>query len=231
MLKLIWKIFKKLIILGIVAGIFVVAINIYVVQSTKNNISTFEEIEKIEVAASGITLKSDAIIVLGAQVKEDGQLSLMLKERLDTAIALYKAGFSERLLMSGDHGREEYDEVRAMKNYAIEQGIPSEDIFMDHAGFSTYETMYRAKAIFEVETAFIVTQEYHLPRAIYDARVQGIDARGVICDKEQYIGTTYRLAREVLARNKDFVYGIVKPKPTYLGEAIPITGNGNVTND
>ena len=227
MLKLIWKIVKRLIVLGIVVGIFVVAINIYVVQSTKNAISTFEEIEKIE----AVTLKSDAIIVLGAFVREDGQLSLMLKERLDTAIALYKAGFSERLLMSGDHGREEYDEVRAMKNYAIEQGVPSEDIFMDHAGFSTYETMYRAKAIFEVETAFIVTQEYHLPRAIYDARVQGIDARGVICDKKQYVGATYRLAREVLARNKDFVYGIVKPKPTYLGEAIPITGSGDVTND
>ena len=231
MSKLIWKIVKKLIVLGIVVGVFVVVINIYVVQSTRNDISTFEEIEKIEAATSGTTLKSDVIIVLGAQVKEDGRLSLMLQERLDTGIELYKAGFAAKMLMSGDHGRVEYDEVRAMKNYAISKGVPSEDIFMDHAGFSTYETMYRAKAIFEVETAFIVTQEYHLPRALYNAKVRGIDAKGVICDKAQYVGATYRLAREVLARNKDFVYGIVKPKPTYLGEVIPITGNGDETND
>ena len=220
------KILKWLVIVGIIVGIFIIAINVYIVQSTKKNVCTVEDMKK----ESGVTPK-EAVIVLGAYVRDDGQLSLMLQERLDTGIELYQAGFATKMLMSGDHGREEYDEVLAMKNYAISKGVPSEDIFMDHAGFSTYETMYRAQAIFEVETALIVTQEYHLPRAIYDAKAQGIDAKGVICDKEQYVGATYRLAREVLARNKDFVYGIVKPKPTYLGEAIPITGNGDVTND
>ena len=231
MLKWIWKVTKKLIIIGIVVGIIALIINAYVVQSTKSAIYTQEGAEAFEEVASGVTLKSDAIIVLGALANDNGKPSLILQERLDMAIALYNAGFSDKLLMSGDHGREEYDEVRAMKNYAIEQGVPSEDIFMDHAGFSTYETMYRAQAIFEIETALIVTQEYHLSRAIYNAKVRGIDAKGVICDQKQYPGATYRWAREVLARNKDFVYGIIKPKPTYLGDVIDIKGNGDVTND
>lgn len=133
--------------------------------------------------------------------------------------------------MSGDHGREDYDEVNLMKNYAIEKGTPSEDIFMDHAGFSTYETMYRAKEIFKAKKVVIVTQNYHMYRALYDAKKLGLDAYGVCSDPRQYVGATYREIREILARDKDFVKCIFKPKPTYLGDEVPVSGNGDITND
>jgi len=133
--------------------------------------------------------------------------------------------------MSGDHGKEDYDEVNVMKNFAMQNGISSEDIFMDHAGFSTYESIYRAKEVFDVKKIVIVTQEYHLYRALYIANKLGLEAYGVSSDQRKHTGAVYRELREVLARNKDFVKSIFKPKPTYLGEKIPISGDGNLTND
>ena len=118
-----------------------------------------------------------------------------------------------------------------MKQYAIDKGIPSEDIFMDHAGFSTYESIYRAKEIFKAKNIIIVTQKYHLYRALYIAKKLDINAYGISSDPRKYRGQTYREVREILARNKDFINCIIKPKPTYLGEAIPVSGNGNLTND
>ena len=162
---------------------------------------------------------------------EDGSLSLMLKDRLDKAIELYKQGISEKIIVSGDHGREEYDEVNAMKKYLIENEIPSESIFMDHAGFSTYESLYRAGYIFKVEKLIVVTQEYHLYRAVYIGNKLGIETYGVPAEKTLYYGQTSREIREILARDKDFVKCIFKSKPTYLGESIPVSGNGDLTND
>jgi vancomycin permeability regulator SanA len=133
--------------------------------------------------------------------------------------------------MSGDHGRTDYDEVAAMKQFAINAGIPSENIFMDHAGFSTYESLYRAKEIFQAKKILIVTQEYHLYRAIYIANQLGLEAYGVSADYRSYSGQTGRDIREFLARVKDFGTGIFKPEPTYLGDTIPIWGNGDLTND
>ena len=133
--------------------------------------------------------------------------------------------------MSGDHGREEYDEVNIMKKYAIENGVPSENIFMDHAGFSTYESIYRAKDIFKAKKVVIVTQKYHLYRALYIANQLGLEAYGVGADPRQYVGATYRELREIIARNKDFIKCILKPEPTYLGDTIPVSGNGDITND
>ena len=173
----------------------------------------------------------DCILVLGCGLTDDGKPKQMLRARLDCAIGLYKEGVSEKLLMSGDHGRVTYDEVNAMKDYAIKEGVPSEDIFMDHAGFSTYETMYRAKAVFEVQSACIVTQEYHLYRAVFDAEKMGIKAAGVCAEENHTIKQAYRELREIAARNKDLLYCIVKPKPKYLGDIIPISGNGDATND
>ena len=133
--------------------------------------------------------------------------------------------------MSGDHGRKEYDEVNVMKNFAIKSGVPSEDIFMDHAGFSTYESMYRAKEIFQADIVIIVSQKYHLYRAVYIARSLGMEAYGVPSDVRIYRGQEYRNLREAAARVKDFFIVIIKPEPTYLGEAIPVNGNGDITND
>ncbi len=176
-------------------------------------------------------LDADCILVLGAGVREGGEPSLMLSDRLSTSIALYKLGLCDRLLMSGDHGRVEYDEVNVMKDIAVEAGVPSEHVFMDHAGFSTYDSLYRAKHIFQAERVIIVTQQYHLYRALYIARSLGLEAIGVAASGENYYGQTYREVREMAARTKDFLLTITKPEASIMGEAIPVSGNGNVTND
>ena len=175
-------------------------------------------------------LNPDCILILGARVWDTGP-GPMLADRLLQGIELYKAGVSDRLLVSGDHGTKEYDEVNAMKNYAIEHGVPSEHIFMDHAGFSTYDSMYRARDVFQVKKVIIVTQEFHLYRSLYIANKLGLDAYGVASDLRPYARQEYVEIREVLARIKDFFKVAIQPEPTYLGDPIPIDGNGDATND
>ena len=169
--------------------------------------------------------------MLGCGVYADGTPTAMLHDRLRRSVELYDLGAAPKLLMTGDHGREGYDEVDAMKTFAVDAGIASEDVFMDHAGFSTYESMYRAKEIFRAKKIIIVTQEYHLYRAIYIAESLGMEAYGVSSDYRSYGGQLHYDIREVLARVKDFGMSIIQPEPTYLGEAIPISGDGNLTND
>jgi vancomycin permeability regulator SanA len=176
-------------------------------------------------------LNAECILVLGAGLKADGTPNYMLKDRLDKGIELYKSGAAPKLLLSGDNGQEEYDEVNAMKKYALDAGVPAEDIFMDHAGFSTYESVYRARGIFLVHKAIIITQKYHQYRALYAARELGIEAYGVSCDTREYAGQSYRNVREILARTKDFMKLIIKPEPTYLGVSIPISGSGLSSHD
>ena len=175
----------------------------------------------------------DCVLVLGAGVWGDGP-SHLLEERLNKGVEVYNTGCTNRILMTGDHGREEYDEVNVMKNFAIEKGAVAEEVFMDHAGFSTYESMYRAKEVFQVKKVVIVTQKYHLYRAVYNARKLGIDAYGIPADGQYNFSLpvrTYNNFRESLARCKDFIWCIIKPEPTYLGEAIPISSSGVLTDD
>ena len=216
-------IFMLLLCLALVGVIALCSINGYVKSVAKERIVTVEETANLE--------DVDCIIVLGCQVRDDGTLSHMLRDRLMRGLEVYHAGAAPKLLMSGDHGRKEYDEVNAMKQYAIENGVPSEHVFMDHAGFSTYETVYRAKEIFEADKVIIITQEYHLYRALYIADKLGLEAYGVSADLNKYAGQSMRDFREVLARCKDWAMCIFKPEPTYLGESIPVNGNGDVTND
>ena len=211
---------SALILLGCV-GVF--SVNALVKHRVKDNILTPEQAAEL----SGV----DCILVLGCKVHDDGTPSAMLRDRLLQSINLYQLGASAKLLMSGDHGQHRYDEVNAMKQFALDAGVPSEDIFMDHAGFSTYESVYRAKEIFGVDKILIVTQEYPLYRALYIAQQFDIEAYGVASDLDTYSGQFQRDVREVLARCKDFAMCILKPKPTYLGEAIPISGSGDATND
>ena len=171
----------------------------------------------------------DCIIVLGARVYEDGTLCTVLRDRMDTAIGLYRAGVSNRLLLSGDHGTEGYDEVTAMKNYAMGEGVNERDIFLDHAGFSTYETMYRAADIFGAKSCVVVTQRYHLYRAVYLAEKMDMQARGVEADRRSYGGIRYFEARETMARVKDVLFAAIRPKPTFLGSPISLIGDGRVT--
>ena len=219
-MKLIKKLTAAVLAAAAVCAVLVFGIDFYVKQKAKPYILTPEE------AGEGY----DCVLVLGCGVWGDTP-SHMLEDRLLEGISLCQSGASKKLLMSGDHGREGYDEVNVMKKFAVDRGIPSEDVFMDHAGFSTYESMYRAKEIFKAEKILIVTQDYHLYRAIYDARALGLEAYGVASNPRNYGGQLYRDIREILARNKDFIYSIIKPEPTYLGEAIPVQGNGNLTND
>lgn len=217
----IFRILIALLCVVLFAGVAVLALDAWVLFTTRDKILTPEEAARIQDA--------DCILVLGCQVRNNGVPSAMLEDRLRRSVELYDLGAAPKLLMSGDHGRENYDEVGAMRQYAMDNGVPSEDIFMDHAGFSTYESMYRARDVFQAKKIIIVTQQYHLYRSIYAAEALGLEAYGVACDYRQYSGQLKRDVREVLARAKDVATGIFQPKPTYLGEAIPIWGDGNLT--
>lgn len=176
--------------------------------------------------------KADCILVPGALVYGDERLSLVLQDRVDCAIKLYNAGKADRLLFSGDHGRTDYDEVNAMMDYAVSKGVPKKDIFLDHAGFSTYESMYRARDVFCVKSCIIVTQRFHVSRAVYIARALGLNAAGVNSDPRVYSNATSDAIRESFARVKDFFsVSIFLPAPKYLGDAIPIFGDSGLTHD
>ena len=219
-----WRyVIAALVLLAVLAILAVLGINGYVVEHTKNKILSAEQAAELE--------DVDCILVLGCLVREDGSLSAMLHDRLQRGVELYKAGAAPKLLMSGDHGTEGYDEVNAMKRFATDAGISSGDVFMDHAGFSTYESMIRAKTIFGAKKIIIVTQRYHLYRALYIAEKLGLEAYGVSSDYRNYAGQALREVREILARNKDFFTALIQPAPTYGGESIPISGDGDVTND
>ena len=212
-----------LLILGLVGCLALLGINLWVTGSVRERILTQEQAAQLQ--------NVDCVVVLGCQVRSDGTPSHMLEDRLKRSVALYELGAAPKLLMSGDHGREGYDEVDTMKHYAVDAGVPSQDVFMDHAGFSTYETVYRAKEIFGAKKIIIVTQQYHLYRAMYIAKAMGLEVYGVAADYRQYSGQFPRDVREVLARVKDFGMTIFWPEPTYLGETIPISGNGELTHD
>ena len=218
-MKKIIIIILSLILLSIVG---ILTVNFYVVLSTKSRIISIDE-------AKDLT-DVDCILVLGAGVYGNKPRP-MLEDRILTGIELYNNGVAKKIIMSGDHGQEDYDEVNVMKSYAIDEGINSSDIFMDHAGFSTYDSIYRLKEIFEVDKVVIVTQEYHLYRALYIAKDLGIEAYGVSSNLRDYPGQLKREVREILARDKDLVKVIFKPQSTYVGEVIPVTGDGNITND
>ncbi len=205
--------------LTLILVIGTIAINVYVTSFSEKYIKDINTVSD-----------ADCILVPGAGVV-NGEPSYMLKDRLNRAIELYRQGKAPKIIMSGDHGRQEYDEVNVMKSYAIAHGIPSENIFMDHAGFSTYESVYRAKEIFKAKSVIIVTQEYHIYRALYSARMLGLEAEGVCAEGNSYRAQFYRDAREVLARVKDFFVTAFKLPPKFLGEAIPVSGNGDSTND
>lgn len=209
-----------LIIFGVVTGIYALCVNSYIKNRGKDKIFTVDSV------SGGY----DCIIILGCGVKDDGRPSDMLYDRIITGVELYKKGIAPRILMSGDHGRTDYDEVGTMKKYAVDMGVPEDAVFCDHAGFSTYESMVRANKVFGIENAVVVTQSYHLYRALFDAESFGIDAYGVSADVRRYLGQTNRNIREIIARNKDFIFCVFKPDPKYLGEKIDITGSGSVTN-
>ena len=173
-------------VLGLLLGTAVLVVNGHVKAAARPYLLSPE--------AAADLVHTDCILVLGCGVRPNGEPSLMLQDRLDMGLALYEAGAAPKLLMSGDHSRSDYDEVNAMKDYVMDRGVPSDDVFMDHAGFSTYESMYRARDIFQAKKLVIVSQEYHLYRAVYDARQLGLDAWGV--------------AAEDMGAEMDYLFGV-----------------------
>lgn len=217
------KIILAVVCLCLLGGAVFGGINAAVVLTARPHILTEEEAR---------TLDADCILVLGSSVYGN-TLGPTVENRVLTGLALYESGASDRLLMSGDHGEKDYDEVNSMKQYCVDKGVEANVIFLDHAGFSTYDSMYRARDIFGVRKVIIVTQGYHLYRAIYIARALGMEAYGVAADgpDHSFLSDLRNQVRESLARVKDFVICIIEPEPTYLGEAIPISGSAELSDD
>ena len=215
------KLLKYIIIVIAIIIILIFSINLYMYIITKPKIKNIEEITDQDI---------DCILILGAGIRGE-KPSPMLEDRLLVSIDAYNKNLSNKIIVSGDHGRIDYDEVNIMKKYLIDNNIKSENIFMDHAGFSTYDSIYRAKEIFQAKKVVIITQEYHLPRALYIARELGLESYGISASKREYHFQIKRDIREYVARVKDFIKSIFKPQPKYLGDIIPVSGNGNITND
>ncbi len=170
-------------------------------------------------------------IVLGARVFSDKSLSDVYRDRLDTAIRIYENGKIDKILISGDHGQLNYDEVNAGKNYLLENGIPGSDIFLDHAGFDTYDSIYRAKNIFQIDKALIITQKFHLPRALYFSEALEINALGCEADLHEYRDISKMKQREIFARVKAWFSVACGANPKYLGPVHDIGGDGEQTWD
>ena len=175
--------------------------------------------------------KVDAIVIFGAMVYSDEEVSYVLSERLNTGIAAYKQGKATKIIVSGDHGTTQYDEVTAMKNYLLKNGIPRRDIFLDHARFSTYDSIYRIKEVFEVNSAILVTQELHLKRALFIAKCLNLNVKGAVAIP--YQGEIFsQTIREFGARFKAVCQAaIFKLKPTFLGEKIPIFSSDGIVTE
>ena len=214
-------------VLALVLAVVVVAMLVFVGTNAAAVLTTRDDIVDQQTAAA---FDADAIVVLGASVRPDGTPSGILQDRLDDGIALYFAGAAPKIIMSGDNGTESYNECWAMKRYAVSQGVPSEDVFCDHAGFSTYETMYRARHVFGAERIVVATQTYHLYRALYDAQGVGMDAIGVPSDYGEYANQSWYDIREVFARTKDFFQVLFSVPSTFVGDPISLDQSGDVTD-
>lgn len=191
------KIFKYILIVLIVIILVPVIINFYVILSTKNRIVSGD---------SELLTDIDYIVILGAGIRR-GKPSPMLEDRLKTGISLYNNDISNKILITGDHMNDDYDEVTVMKNYLLEHGIPEEDIITDNYGISTYDSIYRVKNVYKSNKVVIVSQRYHLYRALFLSDNLDLESYGVEADLRYYYGQWYREIREILARNKDFIKG------------------------
>lgn len=198
-----------------------VFINFYVVFSYKSYIAyNIGQLKKDKVA-----------IILGAGVLSNGDMSSILFDRVVKGLELYKKNKVNKILVSGDHGRENYDEVNTVKKYLLNNGVKPEDIFLDHAGFDTYDSFYRAKNIFNIDSAIVVTQKFHIYRAIYIGNSLGIKTFGYVADRSKYPSETRNLLRENLARIKSFFEVLFGLKSKYLGDKINIDDDGRLTLD
>ena len=223
------KMLLAIIVIAMIASLACILINSRVVRTTEDKIAytVRGEVEIKSFAVDNLkNFDADCIMVLGCGIEDEKTPSPMLKDRLDVGIELYKQGAAPKILLTGDNGTEQHNEIHVMLKYTKEAGVPEKDIFCDHAGFSTYESMYRAGSIFNAERVIVVTQTYHQYRALYIGDKLGLEVMGVASDQQTYFGQSFRESREILARIKDFFKSILRSKPTYGGEVIPISGSG-----
>ncbi len=213
-LKIIKKIIKIVIYLVILIILFIIFISIIIKLKTKAYIwNDVKEIPHTEVA-----------VILGASILTNGNLSPILIDRVDSAIKLYNAKKVEKILVTGDNSTVAYNEVNPVRIYLLGKGIPDKNIFLDHAGFDTYSSMYRARDIFLADSITIVTQSFHLPRSVFIARVLGMNAYGLNADNGHYKFRNY--IREMFANIKAVINLVLYREPKYLGKEIPLTGDG-----
>ncbi|MCI8415821.1 MAG: DUF218 domain-containing protein [Ruminiclostridium sp.] len=213
-----WKrIVLGLFLLAGMLGVLALGLSAYVVSSTRARVLEAEAPPPEDL---------DCILVLGCGVRPDGSPSHMLEDRMKRAIQLYQAGWSDVLLLSGDNRKEDYNEVGVMKAYAMARGVPEEAIVLDHAGLCTYDSLYRARAIFGAERVVVITQAFHISRALYIGRSLGVEAWGVTADLRPYQHELFNRCREILARDKDALWCLVKPEPKHLGEKVPLRPAG-----
>lgn len=199
------------IVLFLVLAIFIVlGLKAYIERDTR--ILIYDSIATVPPA--------ETVIVLGASVHADGKLSAILKDRVDTAFDLYQQNKVENILVSGDHKTDDYNEVNAMGNYLLKLGVPEENILLDHAGFDTYDSMYRSGAVFGIEDAIVVTQQFHLPRTIFIAKNLDLPYKGLAARSQAY-ETTNRIKRRELFANFKALYEVIfKNEPTTLQERL-----------
>lgn len=214
------KYFKIAFYLAIIGLIAVVTVNYWVKSSTETKI--YYSIKKLP--------KNDVGIIFGAGINGD-QPSKYLKDRLDAGIMLWKAKRINKILLSGDNGRDEYDELTVMKNYCYNQGVDTTKIFVDYAGFDTYSTMYRAKHIFKIKKATLISQEYHLNRAVYIGNKLEIKSVGFSANNGEYLGYKYVTFREYLSIFKSFFDVLRNREPRFLGGEININGESNYSKE
>lgn len=216
-----WKKLLLWLIITVVGGLaLILSINAAVLYPGRSLITPADQVKPAEV-----------VVVLGALVFADGGVSMMVEDRLETAYDLYRAGKAKKILITGDHGQVDYDEVNTMRRYLEKKGVPPADIFMDHAGFDTYDSMYRTRDVFQAREVIVVTQRFHLPRALWIAGKLGLEAQGVVADRRQYYRADYYELREMAARIKAWGEVAIRRKPTFLGPVIPISGDGRQTHD
>lgn len=227
-----------LLVVIILSVVFIFIIDYKVEKTGKSHLLVSDKTTKGDMLAlDSLDKDYDCVIVPGARVFNNTTPSLMLQDRMDVAFEIYNRKIAPKILVSGDHGTKEYDEVNVMRDYLISKGVPTEDIFMDHAGFDTYQTIYRARDIFQVRKAIITTQDFHLYRALYIGEKLSTEKQTILLDGldsalRDYQNSRWNRCREYLARVKAFLEcEITKPEPQYLGDVININGDGNQTVD
>ncbi|MCF0123203.1 MAG: YdcF family protein [Ruminiclostridium sp.] len=211
---LVRRIILILLCLAVLAAALAFGVSMYMVSVTESRVLLQEGDSPGE---------ADCILVLGCGLRPDGSPTPMLSSRISRAAELYHAGWAGKLLLSGDNSRADYNEVAAMKEGILELGVPEEDIVQDFAGLSTYDSLYRARYIFGVKSVILVTQEYHLYRALYLAEALDLEAWGVPATPRNDAKQLVRDLREVLARDKDFFTAVLQPRARIMGDPIPFS--------